>query len=586
MNTLAPIQEIAGEKLSDEQTAYLDGLFAGMKNRGFSFNDMAPAPVSAERADMRDMIPEERIKRELHPLDAYGSIVENARTNQAPDKEEIFRFKWNGLFWLTPNKDAFMSRLRIPGGVMKSHQLRELAKIARNLTSGYVQITTRANFQLRTIQPKNAPEFLHRLQTVGLSSRGSGADNLRNITASPTAGIDPHELIDVAPYCAELAQLIVNSREFYNLPRKFNIAFDGAGLVGTVEDTNDIGARAVKIVENDEGVKPGVYFRIALGGVTGHKKFANDAGILVSPERLIDVIVAIVRIYIDHGDRTNRKRARMFYLLEDWGMEKYIAEIEKHLGFPLQKLPLDEAGRSPLEERRGLPDAPHSHIGSFPQRQSGLNYVGVGLTAGQITPKQMQRLADLADNYGTGDIRLTVWQNLIVPNIPDAYVATFQKAVRKMGLFDKQSHIRSGLIACTGNRYCKFAAADTKGTAVMLGDYLDKRVPLDQPVNIHITGCPHSCAQHYIGDIGLLGAKVKVGGGSVEGYHVFVGGGFGSNRAVGRQVFKGITVPDLKTTLEKMLQGYLRNRSEGEAFQTFCNRNDLNTLQAIFSNEE
>lgn len=146
--------------------------------------------------------------------------------------------------------------------------------------------------------------------------------------------------------------------------------------------------------------------------------------------------------------------------------------------------------------------------------------------------------------------------------------------------------MRSGLIACTGNNYCKFAAANTKGTAIMLGDYLEKRVPLDHPINIHVTGCPHSCAQRYIGDIGLLGATVKVGGESVEGYHVVVGGGFGSNRAVGRQVFKGVTATEVKTTLEKMLQGYLRNRVEGEAFQAFCNRNDLNTLQAIFSNDE
>ncbi len=353
---------------------------------------------------------------------------------------------------------------------MKSAQLRELGRISKELTTGYVQITTRANFQIRAIQPKDAPEVLRRLQNVGLSSRGSGADNLRNITASPTAGVDPHELIDVAPYSAELAQLIVNSREFYNLPRKFNIAFDGGGLIGTVEDTNDIGSRAVMVGENEQGIKPGVWFRIALGGVTGHKKFANDSGLLVHPDRLLDVILAIVRIYIDHGNRGNRKRARMVYLLEEWGMEKYVAEIERRLGFELPKAPLDDQGESTLEEIRRLPETPHSHIGAFPQKQDGLNYIGVGLPAGQISPKQMLRLAGVAENYGNGEIRLTVWQNLVIPNVPDAYVATLQKAVRKLGLLERQSHIRSGIIACTGNSYCKYAGANTKGQAVQLGE--------------------------------------------------------------------------------------------------------------------
>ena len=198
----------------------------------------------------------------------------------------------------------------------------------------------------------------------------------------------------------------------------------------------------------------------------------------------------------------------------------------------------------------------------------------------------MLRLSDLADNYGSGEVRLTVWQNLILPNIPDGFVETVKKALVKMGLHWQQSNLRSGIIACTGNSYCKFASANTKGHALELADYLDKRFQLDQPINLHLTGCPNSCAQHYMGDIGLLGAKVKVAGECVEGYHVFVGGGFGSNQAVGRQVFQGVSFAELKPTLEKMLKGYLRHRHNGETFQVFTQRHDLNTLQAIFSNEE
>ena len=198
----------------------------------------------------------------------------------------------------------------------------------------------------------------------------------------------------------------------------------------------------------------------------------------------------------------------------------------------------------------------------------------------------MLRLAEIAELYGSSEVRLTVWQNLIIPNIPDAFVETVKKALVKMGLHWQQSNLRSGIIACTGSSYCKFAAANTKGHALELADYLDKRVKLDQPINIHLTGCPNSCAQHYMGDIGLLGAKVKVAGESFDGYHVFVGGGFGGRQAIGRQIFQGVSCNDLKPTLERMLKGYLRHRNDGEPFQSFTNRHDVSALQGIFSNDE
>ena len=318
MNSTLPESPAAG--FSAEQKEYLAGLFAGTAARGQKFSDVEPAPTARE-----DEIVEERIKRELHPLDAYEQLVENAIGNKAPDKEEIFRFKWHGLFFLTPIKDAFMSRLRIPGGVLKSYQLRELARIATELTSGYVQVTTRANLQMRLIQPKDAPEFLQRVQTIGLHTRGAGADNIRNLTMNPTAGIDPVELIDVQPFVQRLAQIIINDRSFYDLPRKFNIAYDGGGLIGSVEDTNDIGVKAVKL--GDE-----IHFRIALGGATGHKSFARDLGVVVPPAEINKVVAAVVRVYIEHGCRTNRKKARLKHLLETMSFDDYLALVEKKLG--------------------------------------------------------------------------------------------------------------------------------------------------------------------------------------------------------------------------------------------------------------
>jgi ferredoxin-nitrite reductase len=301
----------------------------------------------------------------------------------------------------------------------------------------------------------------------------------------------------------------------------------------------------------------------------------------VKPEELNKVIVSMVRVYIANGNRSDRKKARLKHLLEKWTLEQYLAETEKLLGHQLMRAPAEVgAVEYPGQE------LPHSHIGAFRQKQPGLNYIGAALPVGQITPKQMLRLAEIADLYGSGEIRLTVWQNFVIPNIPDAYVATAGKALRKLGFEIQQSHIRGGLIACTGNSYCKFAQANTKDHALALATFLEKRFTLDRPLNIHLTGCPNSCAQHYMGDIGLLGTKVKVAGETVEGYHVFVGGGFGKHQAVGRQVFTGIAFGDLPMTLEKMLRGYQRHRQDGETFQAFTQRHDLNALQAIFSNEE
>src|SRR5262250_2170592 len=209
-----PLQYVNGAPLNEEQRHYLTGFFAGVAARGYRFSDAEPKP------SLDDLIFEERVKRELHPLDAYPQLLQNAASNKSPDKEDLFRFKWNGLFYLTPNKEAFMARLRIPGGLVKTFQLREIAAVAKELTTGYVQITTRANFQLRLIQPKDAPEVLRRIQAVGLHTRGAGADNIRNLTANPTAGIDPHEIIDVLPFCQDLGQIIINDRSFYDLPRK------------------------------------------------------------------------------------------------------------------------------------------------------------------------------------------------------------------------------------------------------------------------------------------------------------------------------------------------------------------------------
>jgi ferredoxin-nitrite reductase len=568
-----PLQSIEGTPLNPEQARYLSGFFAGVATRGLRFSDSGATASAVGEASsaqaLEDLVFEERVKRERHPLDAFPKLLDLARANTPPDKDDLFRFKWNGLFFLAPNKEAYMARLRIPGGQMQSFQLREIARVASELTTGYVQITTRANLQIRLIEPKDAPEVLRRIQGVGLHTRGAGADNIRNLTTNATAGVDPLELIDTLPLCHELAQIILNDRAFYDLPRKFNIAYDGGGRVSSVEDTNDIGAKAVLA----DGK---VCFRIAVGGATGHKAFARDLGVLVPPEEINRVICALVRVFITHGNRADRKKARLKHLLESWTLERYLAEAERLLPAPLTRAPLQPG-------ELAYPEAPHAHVGVHPQKQPGLFYVGVHVPVGEITPAQMLGIAELAELHGSGEIRLSVWQNLLLPNIPEASVETVCRSLQAMGLETTQSHLRSGFVACTGNAYCKFAQTNTKAHAAALAGALEKKLQLDSPINIHLTGCPHSCAQHYMGDIGLLGTKTKVAGESVEAYHVFVGGGFGPNQAVGRQVFTAVPFPELEGALEKMLRGYLRLREPGESFQAFTVRHDLDTLQAMFS---
>ena len=592
MPPLIPNQ-IAGQSLSPDQTAYLDGFFHGLRDRGLKFEDIEINPVKSVVAAESpvERILEERIKQELHPLDAYAQLIENAAANTPPSREDAFRFKWHGLFYLTPGKEAFMARLRIPGGKLSSPQLRGIAAAAQELTTGYVQITTRANLQLRLIQPKDAPAFLRALQSVGLHATGAGADNVRNLTCDPTSGIDPDELIETLPFAQQLSEIILHTREFFDLPRKFNVAFSGGGAISSVEDTNDIGVSAILVrpvaavdpmrswTLGTDQLSPGVYFRIALGGATGHKAFAKDAGVLTTPGNLLKTLTAMLRVYIAQGNRGDRKHARLKHLLETRSLEAYLADTEKLLGFRLLRIPSDAVITAPHVSDR---PRSHAHVGVHAQKQPGLFYIGAHVPVGELKPKHIQRLAEIADLYGSGEIRLTVWENFILPNVPEAFVGTARKALEKLGFSCEPSHIKSGFVACTGNSYCKYASANTKGHAVELMNHLARRFQLDSPINIHLTGCPNSCAQHYMGDIGLLGTKVKVEGESVEGYHVFVGGGFGRNQAIGRQLFQGVSVNQLKSTLEDILRGYLERRQPGETFQQFTARHEVRALQEMF----
>jgi len=588
MTTLLPANDAP---FTVDQKQYLEGFFAGLAQNtrpfvgrtegGLLTHEPAPGLVNEAEEEkwfgvpLSDLSKEEKFKYDENPLDIWDKLVRHAEDDKFPEGGDVFRFKFHGLFHVAPAQDAFMLRIRVPGSLIKSSQLRGLAEMARDWGGGYSDITTRANVQIREFRPKDIVNVLMKLQEIGLTSRGSGADNIRNITATPTTGFDPQELLDAMPYARALQFYIQNHRDLYGLPRKFNISFDSGGSVSVVSDTNDIGFQAVRVGDG-QCVKSGVYFRVLLAGITGHAQFANDTGLLLKPDETVAVAAAMVRVFSENGDRTNRKKARLKYLIDRWGVEKFLDETEKKIAFPLRRFPAAQC-----EPRH--PVIRHGHVGTFKQRQRGLNYVGVVVPVGRLTASQMFKLADLADKYGTGELRLTVWQNCLIPHVPDDQLEALKRGLVQSGLHHTTTSVSGGLVACTGNTGCKFSSTNTKGHAVQIGKYLEKKVAPDFPVNIHLTGCPHSCAQHYIGDIGLLGAKVTQAGVQVEGYHVFVGGGSDQDQGLAREVFHGIPFSDLPPLLEKILSTYDVRRSRGETFLQFTRRHSLKELQELFS---
>ncbi|HEY8241142.1 MAG TPA: NirA family protein, partial [Kiritimatiellia bacterium] len=524
---------------------------------------------------IEDLCKEELIKLEQNPLDAWDTLVAHARDDKFPDAANTFRFKFFGLFYVAPAQDSFMLRTRIPGGVLTAVQLRGLADIAEDWGGGFADITTRANIQVRDIKPANIVRVLTKLYDLGLTARGSGADNIRNITASPTSGIDPFEVTDVLPYARALHHYILNHRDMYGLPRKFNIAFDNGGSISAAADTNDIGFIAVR-VPTGKSVEPGTYFRVQLAGITGHQQFAKDAGIAIRPEDAVAVAAAMVRVFNEHGNRTNRKKARLKYLIDEWGIPKFIEETQKKLAFSLAQVPVADC-----EPRR--PVIRHGHIGVYKQSQPSRNYVGVAIPVGRVKTRQMRQLADLAESAGSGNVRLTVFQNLLIPDVPDEAVDSVQSRLAFIGFSHTATSICGGVVACTGNTGCKFAATNTKGQALLLAQHLDARISLDLPINIHLTGCSHSCAQHYCGDIGLLGVKVGAEGGSVEGYNIVLGGGMDHEQALAKEVFWNIPFSDVPPLLERVLKTYQAKRNPGESFIEFTRRHDVKQLQDLFA---
>ncbi len=587
------------DDFTPEQKRYLEGFMSGMQSArtarglgplgGKATPSAAPSGPDREHLEAQartiaaggKLVDQEKWKAAEHPFDAYARFKQQAGAGLYPKPDDNFRWRYHGLFYVAPAQNSYMCRLRIPNGILTAWQFEGVADLAERLGGGYSHVTTRANLQVREITAENGPAFLEGLVDLGLTAKGSGADNIRNVTGSATAGIDPLELLDTRPHARAWHHHILNDRSLYGLPRKFNVAFDGAGSIATLEDTNDIGFQAVEVLDGasfeGQPVAPGIWYRLALGGITGHKDLARDTGVVVAPEDAIAVSDAILRVFIAHGDRTDRNRSRLKYVLDAWGFERFLTAVEEKLGLRLIRVETAFVAPRPVYDRL-------AHVGVHRQLQPGLNWVGVALPVGKLTVAQMRVIAALARQCGDGDIRLTVWQNLLISGVPDAKVDDVLAHLQAAGLSAETSILRAGLIACTGATGCKFAGAYTKEDALAIAAHCEPRITLDQPVNIHLTGCHNSCAQHYIGDLGLIGAKVPVGedGDTVPGYHVFVGGGFGIEGGIGREFRTNVKAEEAPALVEAILRTWQTHRATpDESFVAFARRHEIAALQAL-----
>jgi ferredoxin-nitrite reductase len=478
-----------------------------------------------------------------------------------------------GLFYATPAQDGVIYRIRTPAGTLTSEQARAVAHFAEQMGNGYLQVTNRANLQIRSAHTVAPPALLSAFQAVGLAAALSGVDHLRNIMASPTAGIDAQALIDTRPYVTALDAAIVQHEEFAGLPAKFSVGFDGGEAVSVRHHPNDVWFVAASDRPTDTGEAHPSAFRLLFNAGHGQEL---DTGLLVRPEDCVPLVVAIAHVYLMHvvpGQACSTgKKPRLRQVITELGIAGYLEQLQ-------QLVPLAPPLR-PVVMARSADVSPHARpIGAHPQRQPGLAYFGVVAPLGRLTIHQFRELADLAQVYGRGTMRLTPWQNVLIPDVPTERVPLLHQAIAPLGLYDSPTHPWSALVACTGNRGCGASATDTTGHALDLANHLDQRGRLDQPLNIHLSGCTKSCAQQHRSEIALVGITIPQGGTTVEGYRVHVGA---AERPFGRVLSEAVPAADIPDLMANLLQVYRDHRQHvDEAFGAFADRLSIPSLQAL-----
>ncbi len=464
---------------------------------------------------------------------------------EAMDKTDLeHRLKWVGVFYRPVTPGKFMMRLRIPNGILSGEQMRVLGEIVQRYgDDGNADITTRQNLQLRGIRIEDIPDIFQRLKSVGMTSVQSGMDNVRNITGSPMAGLDADELIDTRELVQKVQDMITNygqgNYQFSNLPRKFNIAIEGGRDNSVHAEINDI-AFVPGYKEGELG------FNVVVGGFFSAKRCeaAIPINVWVRPnQEVVDLCRGILEVYRDNGLRANRQKSRLMWLIDEWGIEEFRTRVANQLGYPL----------ATAAEKDAIDWEKRDHLGVFPQKQEGLSYIGLCVPVGRLFADDMFDLARIAEVYGSGELRLTVEQNVIIPNIAAENMPTLLTEPLLAKFTPNPTPLQRALVSCTGAQFCNFALIETKNKAVDLIRQLDAELNIPRGVRIHWTGCPNSCGQPQVADIGLMGTKARKDGKTVEGVDIYMGGKVGKDAHLGSCVQKGIPCEDLKSVLTSIL---------------------------------
>ena len=500
----------------------------------------------------------EKFKAEKDGLAVRGEIEKFAALGwEAMDEiDRDHRLKWVGVFFRPVTPGKFMMRLRMPNGILTSSQMGVLAQVVQRYgDDGCADITTRQNIQLRGIRIEDLPDIFNRFDTVGLTSVQSGMDNVRNITGDPVAGLDADELYDTRELVQQIQDMLTNkgegNPEFSNLPRKFNIAIAGGRDNSVHAEINDL-AFVPAFQEAGEQNLASTHshqkifgFNVLVGGFFSAKRCeaAIPLNAWVLPEDVVAVCRAVLEVFRDYGPRANRQKSRLMWLIDQWGLEKFRAEVENRLG----KSFLSAAAKDEIDwEKR-------DHIGVYKQKQAGLNYVGLHIPVGRLYAEDMFEIARLAQVYGSGEIRFTVEQNIVLPNISDSRLATFLTEPLLETFSINPGLLMRSLVSCTGAQFCNFALIETKNRALAMIKALEEDLTFTKPVRIHWTGCPNSCGQPQVADIGLMGTKTRKNGKTLEAVDIYMGGKVGKDAHLGTCVIKSIPCEDLQPVLQDLL---------------------------------
>ena len=534
----------------------------------------------------------ERLKRAKNPWEGLEEIRRFAREGfQSIPQEWIGTyFRWWGVYTqgdgagVTGGRGGegraiprFMVRIRIPNGLLTSHQLRAISDLSRRHANGIADITVRQNIQLHWVTIEALPELLQGLWQVGLNTTGACGDVVRNVTGCPLAGVDRDEMGDASPLVQEVSQLLAGNAEFYNLPRKFKISIAGCRSWCSYPEINDIGLNAV---ERRLGGKSEIGFSLRVaGGLSAEPYLAARLDAFVRWNQVVPVVKGIAELFRDSDVlREHRERARLkfLFLRHGWTAERFLEELQDRIGFELD----------PAVEEHPPDDVHRDHVGIHAQKQDGLCYVGAVVLRGRITAEQMRSAADIAERHATGELRTTNMQNLVVVNVPTLNAEPLAADLDAIGLPVRASSFARGTVACSGTEFCKLAITETKSFSRWLVEELEERLPgFDHHLKLHVTGCPNSCGQHWIADIGIEGKKLKVNGGMVDAYYFCVGGALGLHQSTARPVGYRCPASEVPDALERLLGRFLAERAPGENLRRFFARHSDTQLRELLAGE-